>query len=140
MLVSTIIDRLRISTEHTGGQQAAAGPDDIGYVLLPTRKQHDYVAKMRTEAGKRGRKLQPDVMDLPLTEHSNWTRDTHNKEHACFEALTPVFENKSIPNAPHFRLVRCWRLLDSTHIASVTWYVKRVYNSGACLIITCSTL
>ena len=128
MLLSTIIERLSISTEHTGGQEDVAAPNacqkNIGYVLLPTRKQHDYVAKMRTEAGKRGRKLQPDVMDLPLTGHSKCSRD--KREHACSEALTPVFENKNIPNAPHLRLVRCWRLLDSTHIASVAWYVKRV--------------
>eukprot|EP01046_Picozoa_sp_COSAG06_P035361 COSAG06_NODE_3794_length_4898_cov_43.804082_4_plen_159_part_00 len=38
----------------------------VGYVLLPTRKQNNYVARMRSVAGERGRKLQPDTLDLPL--------------------------------------------------------------------------
>lgn len=104
----------------------------VGYVLLPTRKQRDYVTKMRSIAGKRGLKMQPDVMHLPVSKHLDGTtgggglcqEDTSVAIECAFsEAVTPVFQCGK--NA-HARLVRCWRLLDSTHIASVVWCDERM--------------
>lgn len=138
-LLAAILDTAAVSAHHDEAS-ATSNPahvgrtdtchDTIGYVLLPTRKQHDYIVKMRSLAGKRGRKLQPDVLELPLATDSNTT--TQTAECGCSgtvvgtggasEAATVVFKGNHSKGCAHARLVRCWRLLDSTHIASVAWY------------------
>lgn len=131
---------------------ADGGPEAVGYVLLPTRKQKDYAARMRTEAGQRGVKMQPDTLSLPPASISvvqssagvnvsqagmecNGGRDDaerHVQRDTCIcrgdDDNDEGSEVTGRDGEGCLRLVRCWRILDSTHVASTAWY-RNLYQT-----------